>query len=80
MDGHEKRGRYVSSHLHLNITFLVQADDSLPLAHKPDENAAVAWFAPEEALKASTEPWFVQRIYGKLIAKLDRLKEETPCM
>lgn len=26
VDGHEKRGRYVSSHLHLNVTFLLEAD------------------------------------------------------
>ena len=30
------------------------------------ENSGVAWFTPEEALKASTEPWMVQRVYSKL--------------
>ena len=33
---------------------------------KPDENSGVAWFTPEEALAASTEPWMVQRVYRKL--------------
>lgn len=28
---------------------------------------------PEEALKASTEPWFVERIYKKLMEKVERL-------
>ena len=28
VDGHEKRGKYVSSHLHLNLTYLLEADDS----------------------------------------------------
>lgn len=69
VDGHEKRGAYVSSHLHLNVTFLVEADPAEPLRAKPDENRAVAWMAPEEALARSTEPWFVERIYSKLVAK-----------
>ena len=38
VDGHEKRGRYVSSHLHLNITYLLEADPALPVRCKPDEN------------------------------------------
>lgn len=70
VDGHEKRGQYVSSHLHLNLTWLVEADDTEPLRVKPDENSAVAWFTPEEALTRSTEPWFVQRVYRKLNEKM----------
>ena len=79
VDGHEKRGQYVSSHLHLNLTFLCEADDTEPLRSKPDENSAVGWFTPEEALRASTEPWFVTRIYGKLADKCRRLWADTPC-
>lgn len=70
VDGHEKRGKYVPSHLHLNVTYLVEADESEPLTVKPDENSAVAWFGLEEAVKASSEPWFRERIYAKLNAKL----------
>ena len=70
VDGHEKRGRYVSSHLHLNVTYLLEADEREPLRVCEDENRGVAWFALDEALKASTEPWFVRRIYSKLNEKL----------
>ena len=70
VDGHEKRGRYVSSHLHLNVTFLLEAAPAAPVRRKADENSAVAWFALEEAVAASTEPWFQARIYSKLNAKL----------
>ena len=70
VDGHEKGGEYVSSHLHLNVTYLLEADDTEPLRVCEDENSGVKWFAPEEALKASTEPWFVERIYSKLNARL----------
>lgn len=69
VNGHEKRGRYVPCHLHMNVTYLLEADEAEPLRIKPDENSGVAWFAPEEALAKSTEPWFVERVYKKLIAK-----------
>lgn len=70
VDGHEKRGRYVSSHLHLNVTYLLEADENEPLRSKPDENKAAAWFTPDEAIRASSEPWFRERIYPKLNADL----------
>ena len=70
VDGHEKRGEYVSSHLHLNVTYLLEADDRSPLHVCEDENKGVSWFSLEDALAASTEPWFVKRIYQKLNDKL----------
>ncbi len=70
VEGHEKRGEYVSSHLHLNLTYLLEADDTEALRVCEDENKGVAWFSLEGALAASTEPWFVKRIYGKLNEKL----------
>ena len=73
VDGHEKRGSYVSSHLHLNCTYLFEADPNAPLRNKPDENKAVAWFLVEEVLKKSTEKWFCERIYSKLMDKVQRM-------
>ena len=70
VDGHEKHGRYVSSHLHLNLTYLLEADPKEQTRCKPDENSKVAWFTFEEAVSASSEPWFCQRIYRKLNEKL----------
>lgn len=69
VDGHVKKGKYVSSHLHLNVTYLLEADCEETVSIKADENSGVAWFSPEEALKKSTEPWFVERVYAKLIEK-----------
>ena len=74
VDGHEKRGRYVSSHLHLNVTYLLIADDTDALTVKPDENSGVRWFTPDGAVEASSEPWFRERIYKKLNAKLAALR------
>ncbi|MBQ6366723.1 MAG: NUDIX hydrolase [Oscillospiraceae bacterium] len=70
VDRHEKHGQYVPSHLHLNITYLLEADEKETLTVCKDENKAVAWFSLEDALRASTEPWFVARIYRKLNDKL----------
>lgn len=72
VDGHEKKGKYVPSHLHLNVTYLLQADESDVIRIKPDENSGVKWFELEKALEASTEPWMVQRVYSKLIDKLSK--------
>lgn len=70
VDGHEKNGAYVSSHLHLNATYLLQANDKEKLRPKPDENSKVGWFSPEDAIAVSREPWFKERIYPKLNEKL----------
>jgi len=69
VDGHVKRGQYVSSHLHLNVTYLFEADEDEALTVKPDENSGLSWFAAAEVPEKSTEPWLVERIYPKCIAK-----------
>ncbi len=74
VNGHEKRGRYVPSHLHLNVTYLLQADPAQMLRVKPDENSAVAWIAVEDIPEKSTERWFVERIYQKLCEKAKNTK------
>ena len=76
VDGHEKRGAYVSSHLHLNVTYLLEADPADPVRCKPDENSRVGWFGLEEAVAASSEPWFRERVYQKLNEKLAQFPPE----
>ena len=46
-----------------------KADEKEMLLVKEDENQAVKWWTFEEALKVSTEPWMVGRVYKKLIEK-----------
>ena len=74
VDGHVKRGEYVSSHLHLNVTYLLQAEETDVLHIKEDENSNVGWFSLEDAVAASTEPWFQEHIYRKLNEKLVNIK------
>ena len=73
VSGHEKRNVYVPSHLHLNVTFLLEADPAETVRCKPDENSRVAWFTPEAAVESSTEIWFRERIYKKLNKKVAAL-------
>lgn len=70
VDGHEKRGIYVPSHLHLNVTYLLEADEESFLRIKPDENSGVRWFYLDDAIQAVAEPWMSERIYKKLNSKL----------
>ena len=61
VDGHVKKGNYVSSHLHLNITYLLEADSEEQVSVKADENSGVAWFSPEDAFGENLNgPWFVE--------------------
>ena len=54
----------------MNVTYLAEADENEKLIVNEAENQAVKWWSFEEALKVSAEPWFVERIYKKLIEKL----------
>lgn len=74
VDGHVKHGKYVSSHLHLNVTYLLEASEEESLHIKPDENSGVAWFDLKEAVQASSEPWFQKWIYPKLKDKVMKKK------
>lgn len=40
---HVKHGKWIGSHLHLNVSYLYEADDSLPVRIAEDENSAVGW-------------------------------------
>ena len=71
---HVKRGRHVSAHLHLNLTYLLEADPGAPLGSAPGETLAAAWFDPDLAIESSREP-DMRVIYRKLNEKLRR----TPC-
>ena len=62
VDGHEKRGIYVPSHLHLNVTYLLEADPAAPARCRPEANGRVGGFPLTDAPAASSEPWRRERI------------------
>ena len=74
VEGHEKRGAYVPSHLHLNVTYLFEADMQEHTRIKSDENSAVGWIHVNDLEKMVSEPWMMQRIYSKLREKAGRMK------
>ncbi len=70
VNGHVKKGNYVPSHLHLNITYLIEADSNEKLKIKEDENSDLKWFSIDNVVSSSNEEWMKERIYSKLNSKL----------
>ncbi len=67
--GHFKHNEYIASHLHLNLTYLCEADDRAPLSIKTDENSEVKWFSVDEINRIVTEKAMLP-VYQKLINKM----------
>jgi len=64
--GHVKRGRYVSAHIHMNVTYLLIADPEAPVRPKADENSAVGWIPFGDVNDMCTEP-DMRTVYKKLM-------------
>ena len=79
VNGHEKKGEYIGSHVHLNVTYLLEADENEELHIKEDENSGVKWITIENILGASSEPWVRDRVYSKIIKKMknDRIVQNS---
>lgn len=72
---HIKNKKHVSDHLHLNVTYILQADESEEISHKADENSGVKWFSFEEVESIIDEPRMLP-IYQKLINVAKSYKDE----
>ena len=72
VNGHEKRGKYVGSHVHLNVTYLLEADEGEKIHIKEDENSGVKWVLIEEILNVTSEVWVRDRVYAKIIDKMKK--------
>ena len=70
VNGHVKRGKYVSSHVHLNVTYLLEVDENATLRIKEDENSGVKWVPIDEIEVASSERLVKENVYRKLNEKL----------
>lgn len=64
--GHVKRGRYVAAHQHLNVSYLLTADEADPLTVREGENTRVGWL-PAEHLPELTNEWQMDYVYLKLL-------------
>ena len=65
---HVKRGKWVASHLHLNVSYLFEADDTLALRVAQDENSAVGWINISELEQKVSEPPMLP-IYKRLLER-----------
>lgn len=66
--GHFKNDQYISSHVHLNVTYLCIVDESESLTIKPDENSGVKWIKIEDLENEISEKEMLV-VYQKLIKK-----------
>lgn len=64
---HLKHGKHVSDHLHLNLTYILIADEAASIRPKLDENTNVKWFDIDEMFNHITEPR-MKPIYQKMLA------------
>lgn len=69
---HIKNGKFISSHTHMNLTFLFEADEKEELKIKPDENSGLKWVLLDEAVTITNEEP-MKPIYKKLNDALKRL-------
>lgn len=72
VNGHIKRGKFVSSHLHLDCAFLLEADENEELKIKADENSDVKWIDIDKVVDITSEE-HMKPIYKKMNEKLQRL-------
>lgn len=73
VSNHIKHGKYVSDHIHMNVTYLLVASEEDLLQVKKDENSDVKWFNLEEALTIIDEPRMVP-VYSKFLKYIKKLK------
>ena len=68
VNAHIKRGKYVASHLHLSVAYLLEADENEKLVVKVDENSDVKWIDIDKIFEVINEE-HMKDIYKKLIEK-----------
>lgn len=66
---HVKRGKPVASHVHLNLTYAFEADDTLPIRNQPEENSRVGWLNIAEIPQYVSEPPMIP-VYHKILSRI----------
>jgi len=70
---HIKRGVHIPSHIHYNVTYLLEAPEDQDLHIAEAENSAVKWIAFEDVMNCVTEE-HMKPVYRRLIEKTIRLR------
>jgi len=66
---HIKHGKFVSSHLHFDVLYLMEADENTPLEYREDESKGVEWI-PFDEIDNEKMVDFIRPIAKKLAKKL----------
>jgi len=72
--GHLKNGRWVSAHLHLNLAYVLEAQEDEPLIQNKIETNGLKWLPFDDIPAYSNEPNLLP-VYQKLIDFTKQLKE-----
>ena len=66
---HIKRDKPVPSHVHLNLTYALEADDTLPIRSQPEENSRVGWLDIADVPRLVSEPPMIP-VYHKILSRI----------
>lgn len=69
---HYRKGDYVPAHLHLNVTYLFEADENDAVSILEDENSDIAWLTFDELISKSEESFMIP-VYRKIIERIKTL-------
>ncbi len=69
VSAHEKRGKRVATHLHLDCCFLLEADEKDAIRIKEDENSSIEWVNIEDVIPKISEAQIIP-VCTKLNEKL----------
>ena len=72
--GHERRGRFASAHVHLNVFYLFEADENEVVKICEDENSNIGWLEFGQLLLVCED--YMQPIYEKIIKRIGKLDKK----
>ena len=74
VNGHYKKNKYVNNHLHLNVTYLVVANEVDKLTINEEENSDLKWININDLENEVKEKWMYENIYKKINNKIEKLR------
>lgn len=66
---HIKKGKFVAPHLHYNVVYLIEGDETEPLVVKPDENQGLQWVPFDQVAQMSGYEYLYERMVQKMYAR-----------
>lgn len=66
---HIKNGKFISSHLHISLVYLLEVDENENLRVKEDENSDVRWIDVNTVLDITKKEPHMQAVYKKILSR-----------